>query len=344
MPKDVGAAFEAAFDDAAKSSITPATSNPELSTSSPEPPPPSQEAEPETEPETAEEEPTTETDGDDDAENGLSVSADEYAEIQKNPALKKLYKGMNKAFTQKTMALAAERQSQQNELNLLAGLKDPGTRDATFAAIAAALGKNVAQSVPVDATAAKVEAAVDKRLQGLEQTFIANGFDPKVAEALAKSMGPAMTSMAKEELKSIIEAEVGPIKEATGHLAAQAFQAQSDAEIKQFWAAHPGEYSQDVENKMAILTAKFPASEAVEAQEYLEFLYRAAKPDKTVKQATKEVAERMKKAAATAEPKSGIQQSRVSSAPKDAPSNFGRRDLDKIFSDRFDDAWKNPGR
>ncbi len=108
---------------------------------------------------------------DDDDDDSLSVSAEELAQIKANPALAKLYKSMNKNYTQKSMSLAQERQ-------LIDALRNPDTRQDAVRVIATMAGYELAERRKEEpkTTASEV---VDQTITELNSVFT-----PEISAAL----------------------------------------------------------------------------------------------------------------------------------------------------------------
>jgi hypothetical protein len=263
----------------------------------------------------------------DDEPDTLSLSSEDIAKIKGNPELAKAYKLMNKNYTQKTMALAQERQ-------LIDALRNPDTRAEAVRVIATLAGYKLADESPAAAAAAPKTAndlVVDETLKELNKVF-----DPAVSLALK----PVLENVAKNVAQSILEREVGPLREATGALTQQAWREQSAAEVKAFKAVHP-DIDDAMENKMAALFPKLPPADDIRPSEYMEFLYRIVKGDVQKAAVAKEVTTRMAAAAAKVEPKGGTQANRVTPAAK---GDGKPRSFDSAFDEAFREAYGESGR
>lgn len=276
-------------------------------------------SEPESEPESTQTEATTQSESNDDEPDALSVSPEELAQIKANPALAKLYRGMNKSYTQKTMSLAQERQ-------LLDALRNPESRKEAAKLIATAAGLNIAEEIAQvkSPTQTQTEQIVDSHLAELNKLFT-----PEVSAAFK----PILEKIAIDSAKAVLEQEVTPIRNATAALTQQAFKEQTEAEVRAFKAAHNGEITPQIEAEMAKLFTKLPPSDEVEPGEYMEMLYRIVKADTKKTDAVKEVTTRMAKAAASQEPKNAVQPSRVSATDKPKSMDFNER-----FDSAFEEA------
>lgn len=272
-----------------------------------------------------------------DDDNPLELSPEDYAQVRSNPTLAKFYKSMQKAFTQKTQEIADVKR-------LVTSLQDPKTSRATLAAIAGAMGERLADgSIPAQAAAApaaQVAAAVQDELE----RELASTFDPTVSKALAAGLrGPVAKMLESQvgQLRSQLNAEVNQQREVIGQLLMSEKAAESTAEIKGFWATHPGERTQELEDKMAALMPRLQPSDEMSTGEYLESLYRVARGEVRKSEAVKEVAARMQKAAATQEPRGGTNAARVQAAKPAAQSGFGAKDADRRLDAAFDAAFND---
>jgi hypothetical protein len=338
MPKPtVSEAFDSAFDTAATDTNAAAalespatTAAPSSSEGTHEAAQPSSEAPVETAPAAAEGE-STPDDGEPDA---LSISPEELAKIKADPALSKMYRGMNKSFTQKSMGLAQERQ-------LLEALKNPQSREATFRALATTLGYNIAQQAAPE-TPKEVKQQVDVGLQKLTEN-LSKSFEPNTAKALAEALRPSVTDIVTEAVAAQLNSRVAPLEEATGSLAQQAWAAQAEAEVKTFWATRT--HTPALEAKMTELANQFqPVGDNFNRQQYLEYLYRIASGDAKTTAVAKELGERVAKAASTQEPRAGSTAPRVASTAAARPNSFGHKDIDRIFDQRLDEAFAEASR
>ncbi len=250
---------------------------------------------------------------DDDDDDSLSVSAEELAQIKANPALAKLYKSMNKNYTQKSMSLAQERQ-------LIDALRNPDTRQDAVRVIATMAGYELAERRKEEpkTTASEV---VDQTITELNSVFT-----PEISAALK----PVLENIARNTAKSVLEKEVGPLQEATTYLTADANRRQSEAEVKAFKSKYPNQITPEIESKMAALFNELPPSENVDAGKYLDYLYKIVRADVSKTAVTKEVTNRMTQAAARQEPKGNTQTARIKPTGE-------KRSMD--FNARFDEAF-----
>jgi hypothetical protein len=241
---------------------------------------PAAEAKPKTDP------PTEGADDGEDDGDVLSVPAEDLAAIKANPALAKLYKGMAKAYTQKTQALGDERR-------LIEMYKaDPkGTLRL--------LAQQAGMTIPDDPPPTPAEKATDAVFEELAAVI---GPEP------AKLLKPVFEKLARE----VVKAEVGPTQQATTTLVQQALATQVDSDVARFKAAHGDAITPDVEKAMVEVSKKLPPAEGVDRVEYMEMLFKIVAPAKKEESAAAAVVERMKAAADKAEPTSRIQPGRVS--------------------------------
>lgn len=261
----------------------------------------------------------SDTDADDDDTDSLSLSAEELAFIKADPKLRKAHKLMNKAFTEKSMALAQDKQ-------LIDALRNSETRAEAAKFIAMAAGLKLAEEAPQQAktpTQSQVDQMVDEFEQELNTVF-----DP----AITKLIKPMFEKQMARTAKQIMEQEINPLRNATATLTAEAQKAQSEAEVKAFRAAHPGEITPAVEARMYELFQEMPPTKDADPVKYMDRLYAIYKYETGQDNAVKEVTTRMRKAVTSQEPRVSVQPSRVASTTKPTSMDYNKR---------FDEAWED---
>ena len=220
----------------------------------------------------------TDTDADD--EGVLSLTPQELSEIKSNSSLRKLYKSLHKAATDKFEAIAQDRAIIQSIR------EDPQLAARTLAKIA---GLDISE--PTKKAGPESEAA-DAITQGL-----ADVIGPEAAQALR----PVLDGLVNQQVQNAL----APVNQKTESLRLHALAVRSDAEVEAFKSKHKGDFDAAIEKKMVELTRLLPAGENVEPSQYLELIYQLATSGKTKSEAVKAVTARMTKAAETAEPTTG---------------------------------------
>ena len=217
----------------------------------------------------------TDTDADD--EGVLSLTPQELSELKSNSSLRKLYKSLHKAATDKFEAIAQDRAIIQSIR------EDPQLAARTLAKIA---GLDISE--PTKKAGPESEAA-DAITQGL-----ADVIGPEAAQALR----PVLDGLVNQQVQNAL----APVNQKTESLRLHALAVRSDAEVEAFKSKHKGEFDSGIEKKMVELTKKLPAGSDIEPGEYLELIYNLATSGKTKSEAVKAVTQRMTKAAETQEP------------------------------------------
>lgn len=218
------------------------------------------------------------------------LSADEVAKL--TPAQKKQYDQMNRAWTQKTQALAAQRKEFEKWQPLIESLTaDP---DTAIQQLAEHRGFTVskAQQQAVEAAASDTLAQLPAELQFLKPVF--------------EQFGQTILSTVEGKLKPVVEAQTQMISEAAA--------AESQATVEAFSATHPGwEKHQDA--MIALGKKVIPTAGQMTDREYMEMLYTLVTAKESEAEKTKKVVDRINKAVASSETKTaGLSSDRVEHA------------------------------
>lgn len=230
---------------------------------------------PEEPPETAD--PPVETVDDPDA----LLTPDEVAKL--TGTAKAQYERMNKAFTTKTQALAAQRKELEEWNPLIEGLKTDAA--ATLEKVAKELGFTVAKAETKTETAELPD----------EWKFMQPVFDAR-----------------DKAIEARLRAEIEPVKQAHSAMAVEAAAAETKATIEAFNAKHPG--WEKHESKMLELGQLFvpaPGSKMTDG-DYMEHLFKLATADLSEAERTKKVVDKMNRSANSSEDRTpGVSKERV---------------------------------
>lgn len=217
-------------------------------------------------------------------EDGL-LPADEAAKLTGDA--RKQYERMNKAFTTKTQALAAQRKELEQWQPLIEALQnDP---DATLQEIASKRGLALTKAATQDSSVAAVDTVKQETQQALAE----------LPEEL-KFLAPYFEALGKRILSSV-EGKLQPIAATHKQFLDRSIESETNATLKAFSAQHPG--WEKHEQKMLSIGRKVqPANGELTDIEYMELLYQLATKDVTEAEKTKKAIEKINKSAAAAEP------------------------------------------
>lgn len=230
-------------------------------------------------------------------DEAFNLTAEDFAEMEKNPLAKKAYKSMLRGFRAKTADLAGKRKAFEAEAALVEKIK--GDPRSALQALAGLAGVSISIH---DGTAT---AAVTEKL----------GADP-VADALTaasadldKALTPEGAAVLKPILekfaRAISEQVAAPLKQRLDVQDRQSAEATLKSTVKTFGAARieaGDEWSPEVEREMAGLVGKVLPGRGTTVEQYVETLYDNV------------MAKRMRTAARTAEFKR-LQAARGASEP-----------------------------
>ena len=250
------------------------------------------------------------------------LSPEKYEELRKDPEA--LRKELNKAFTQKTQALAEQRKALEPYQDLVKGLQeDP---QGTVQALAEQLGIKIEQAE----TKVEVKEAADKVTSALKRHL---GPD---LEFLADKLAPALKDAVKELAGEVVSKEVEPLKKQTQEMQAETVRQQIDANLELFTKKHP-DWKKHEAKMTEIGTRLHPAPDPKTGKpptwmEYMEDLYYLATKDVREGDLTKKTVERMTESAKKSESSAGGTSSEK--VTKAAPKG-------KSFDEAFEQSWKD---
>jgi len=210
------------------------------------------------------------------------LSSEELEALKDNP--KALRKALNRAYTQKTQALAEQRRFAE------AFRTDP---QGTLRRVAAALGMRV--------TAPESKEQVDEIHATLVDTF---------GEEIAGKFRPVMDKL----IKQAVEAQVQPLRQAQEQVLSQAATTQSQTVLKAFGEKYP-DWKKHEKAMLEHAKKIVPSGNGGMTEfEYLEILYHQATRKSSEAETTKKVVDRLTKGAKkTDKPTRGAPASKVAS-------------------------------
>jgi hypothetical protein len=243
---------------------------------------------------------------DDEDDPVLGLTPQELAEIKSSPALSKLYKSLNKGYTQKYQQIAADRQFLEQ---VRANPK------AVLLAAAQNMGLKVLDPQEVG-TQANTEAVVDETMQSMVQLF-------------GPDLAPAVEPVMRRMIQNIVDSQVAPLRQTQEALQQQSFEKQAQAYAGTFRARH-ADLTPEVEAKMIEIGNTIYPNEGISPDQYLEVLYTIATAGGQAQKVAKVAAERIKAAQSSAEPRRGA-------APVKTGGSKVRKDMS--LDEAFDAAW-----
>lgn len=217
---------------------------------------------------------TAEADQSEESES-LLVTPDELKAIKADPTLSKLYRSLNKGFTENSQKRAAEVTAAREAMQLVEALKNNPQETLQYLAQAARVNLG-GPSMPPDA---------DVQEQ-MTQLFGAD-VGAKVADVVQKLVD-ARTS----GLKTTVETTVKEIKTGASLEALRSFRA-SHPDLSEVIAHRPDGSPITVEQRMTELTQEIEFKGVVDAQTYLNRLYKIAKSDVDAKVQTAKLAQKL---------------------------------------------------
>ena len=247
---------------------------------------------------------------------------EEYDKLRDKP--EELRKALNKAFTQKTQALAEQRKAFEPYQELVSSLQeDP---QGTVRALAERLGIKLEQAE----TKAEVKEATSELLADLKQSL---GPD---LEFLADKLAPVLERIVGKLAGQAVSKEVEPLKQQAEAMQAETVRQQIEGNLELFTKKHPDWKKHEVQ-MTAIGKRLHPAADPRTGKpptwmEYMEDLYYLATKDVREGDITRKTVERMKESAEKSEGSGdGVASNRVTKA---APKG-------KSFDEAFEQSWKD---
>jgi hypothetical protein len=214
-----------------------------------------------------------------DSDSEPQLITDEQAEALKDDPIA-LRKSLQKAFTQKTQQLAAERKEMATYKDLIDAYKaDP---KATIEALARNAGLEVKSP---EETAKPAEDPVE-----VVRAALAESLGPEY-EDLAERLAPALAKAVKAEA----ERATAPLRSMQEQQLQEAALNEANAEMEHFGKQHPDwkEYEAEMNELGAMLTPK----PGMKPQQFLKMLYMTVKGDKAIAEATSKALTKMQRSA-----------------------------------------------
>jgi hypothetical protein len=259
--------------------------------------------EPATEP--TQEQTQTETPAKESVESDELLSAEEVATL--DDAGKANYKKMQKAFTEKTQKLAAERKEAEAykpyEEFIKAYQADPKS---LIKQLASQHGLSLAEAAQLQEPVKAPEPSADMKIK--LRTLLGEG-----NEELADGLAGVFADELGKTVKPIEERQTEALKKAATEAA--------DADLKAFEKTHPDFKTHEAAMRELSLKLQPAANAKMDVGEYLEMLYKVASLKDSEATQTQKVLDRINKAAASSEPQSAaVPTSKVTPASPKRPT------------------------
>jgi hypothetical protein len=221
------------------------------------------------------------------------LSADEYAAVKDDPVA--MRKAMNRAYTQKTQAIAEERKRLEAYQGLISGLEANPLQ--TLELLGQQLGVKIVQ--PGSEVQAPPQVSQRDQLVGQLKT--------KLDEYGLGAVAPELVAVAQGIAEEIAGQKLKPIEEAAGRLTTESQQREAANIMQQFQARHP-DWKQHESAMMELSKRYKPATDAqgrflVTEGQYLDDLYRLANYETNVRTEAQKQLDRMRQSAAATEPR-----------------------------------------
>lgn len=258
------------------------------------------------------EQPPVETPPVETTETDELLTKDEVAKL--SPEGQANYKKMQKAYTQKTQTLAAERKKLENWQNVIDAFEaDPV---GTLRKIAPQYGLQFAEAAAKEAEETTQDPNAEVTAQ--MQTELRELLGPE-QEALADGLTKIFDRALRSATQSAVKAEVEPLKQRDQERALEEITTTTETEMKAFGDKHK-DWKQH-EPKMLEIGKKLLPAEGMTTADYLETLYYLATKDQSEAEQVNKVVERINKAASSAEPQeSAVNTTRVTPARPKRPT------------------------
>ena len=184
---------------------------------------------------------------------------------------------LNKAWTQKTQALAAERQKLSAQAELLAELERNGPE--TVRRLAQQVGLTVTETAPTTTAEATVQDASAQLLEGFKAKL-----GPEY-DFLAPALAPAVMEIAQAVAQQIVSTQVEPLKQAREREQAE----QTSKAVTDAVTAFEGTHADHATHRAAMLalSAKLPIGPDMAYGEYLDLLYHAVTREQQIAEAVR---------------------------------------------------------
>lgn len=238
------------------------------------------------------------------AEDQLLSDA-EFKKLEGDP--KALRKAMNRAFTQKTQALAEERKGIESYRSLITAYEnDPKT---VVLQLAEQLGLKLSDAQAAKAAdAAKPTESNDEVVALLETVYEHDD---------AVKLAPIFSKLVEMKTGKLVDEKIKPLEEGNRQRLIQEVEETTERELTAFAKDHPlWVRGNPVDKKMAQIGATLLPGPGMTSVEYMDTLYLLATKDVSKAETTKDVINRINKSAASAEePSSGVSGAHVSPVP-----------------------------
>lgn len=243
----------------------------------------------------------------DEEEEFFNPTAEELDEIQKSPALQKVYKSMQRGFTKRTTELKSLRTEAQEALKVAEFIQANPLQAARNLAKATGLTIAEAKEVVADASGGKQTTAGQIKA-------VAEGLEERWSKTVSPEAAKVLRPLFEETAKTIVEQMVGPLVQRIDQAAERTDSLENAAATRSIGAAVKGfgatvieagnEWDDDIQGEMAELMNKVQPAENTSIEDFLESLYTQVMYNRSKATTQRQRLERLKRIKATSEPTS----------------------------------------
>lgn len=239
------------------------------------------------------EEPKAEAQPKETAEETELLSKEQVASL--TPEQQANYKKMQKAYTQKTQKLAAERKALEQYKDLIEAYEDDPK--ALVKTLAKHHDLKLAEEVAAEQKSAAAVTEQSNALQADLRALLGEDNAP-LADGLAKIFEKHLQAASRQ----VVSSELAPLQQRQQQLEMESVQKSTAAEFDAMTSRHPD--WKEYEPAMLELAQKWQPADRTKMStaEYLDMLYRIVNLDSSEAKQTAKVMERLNKSAAAAEP------------------------------------------
>lgn len=240
------------------------------------------------------------------------LTDEEFAKVKDDPQA--MRKAMNRAFTQKTQALA-ERRKQLDRYQRFIDAYEQDPLE-TLKQVAEQNGYRFVKPEEESTTEQPAKTTGDIEQAGDDAVDILREALGPELEGLADRLAPAIKQLVSNAANSVVEQRVKPLEERSAQSEAAEAKRQYDAALDRLDGRHKGWTK--YKDKMVELDKKLTPQKGTTLDEYLDMLYHLASRDAQTGTKTKQIVKKINEAAQKSDdPGSGVPTSKVSSLPED---------------------------
>ena len=231
-----------------------------------------------------------------DADLDLNLTAEDLAEIEKNPLAKKAYKVMVRGLNKKMMEIADRRKGMEADLDVIDRVKKSPT--AGLQALAAVLGIPITIGQSADATTAAATAAQ------LPADPLA-AVQAKLEQVLTPDGAKALMPILVELIQGVTGKDLAPIRQDLAAGRQATVMTQIDRALLAYGSSvkdRGDEWTEEIQAGMTELIGKIRPGQGITLDDYLDVLYDRVNGQKVRTQSRQRTLERLRAAAGATEP------------------------------------------